>query len=182
MKRRSVKSKKLTTVQVVESIYETKFDNKGRRFMICSNSIPDGKYWKGKICDAYSVVAHDATEVLCCKCVNSILDHSLIVRSMVKSDKPKGWKFMKEFVATDGTVYHKGIEQPSLKGTLPTTIIESKPEKKKLSKQEKETAKLSLGKEIEKLKVEIIREQRKGKKAELTRALSKANKQLKKLL
>ena len=102
--------------------------------------------------------------------------------TVAKSDKPKGWKFMKEYVHTDGTVYHKGVEQPSLKGTLPVTVIDAKPEKKKLTKQEKEDARQALGKEIEALKAKLFHETRKGKKSELTRALSKANRQLKKLL
>ena len=42
---------------------------------------------------------------------------------------------MKVFVDKIGNVFHKGKEQPKLKGTLQTT--EAKPEKKKLSKLEK---------------------------------------------
>ena len=184
MKRRTAKTKALSKSTYAESEFETKFDVKGRRVMLCMNSIPDGKYWRNHLCNEWVAVGHDANAVLCYKCTNAVLDHSTLASrsANVKSDKPKGWKFMKEFVATDGTVYHKGIEQPALKGTLPVTVIEAKPEKKKLSKQEKEIAVQALGKEIEKLKVEIIREQRKGKKAELTRSLAKANKQLKKLL
>ena len=43
--------------------------------------------------------------------------------------RPSGWHFMNEFVDKDGTVYHKGKEQPKLKGTLPPTKV--KPVKKK---------------------------------------------------
>ena len=127
-------------------------------------------------------VASNAVAVRCWLCVAKEAGFPDRTEIKVKSDKPKGWKFMKEFVSTDGTVYHKGIEQPSLKGTLPVTVIESKPEKKKLTKQEKEDAIQSLGVEIEKLKVGIMRESKKGKKAELVRSLAKANKTLKKLL
>ena len=176
MKRRS------TSKKILESKFPAKMDSKGRKSMLCSNSEANGKYWKGKICDNWTYVAHDATEVLCIHCVNDLLDPLPVRTTAVKSDKPKGWKFMKEFVAKDGTVYHKGIEQPALKGTLPVTVIEAKPEKKKLTKQEKDIAVKELGKEIERLKGAIIREPRKGKKSELTRALSKANKQLKKLM
>ena len=42
---------------------------------------------------------------------------------------------MKEFVDVQGNVFHKGKEQPKLKGTLKPT--EPKPTKKKLSKLEK---------------------------------------------
>ena len=37
--------------------------------------------------------------------------------------RPSGWHFMNEFVDKDGTVYHKGKEQPKLKGTLPPTKV-----------------------------------------------------------
>lgn len=32
-------------------------------------------------------------------------------------NKPRGWHLMKEYVDKDGNVFHKGIEQPHLKGT-----------------------------------------------------------------
>ncbi|NPV13229.1 MAG: hypothetical protein HPY57_15830 [Ignavibacteria bacterium] len=40
-----------------------------------------------------------------------------ITRNNVK--KPRGWHFRDVFVDSEGNVYHKGIEQPQLKGTLP---------------------------------------------------------------
>jgi hypothetical protein len=161
--------------------FSTKFDNRGRRMMICINSEPGSNYWKGHECHEWTLVGDDATAVVCFKCTSALTDAPVVKVAQIKSDKPKGWKFMKVFVDKDGSVYHKGIEQPELKGQFPVTVIEDKPEKKKLSKQEKENAIQELGKEIEKLKVAVIHETRKGKKAELTRALSKANKALKKL-
>ena len=183
-KKRNAKIDKRITSTYAASEFQTKFDDRGRRLMICLNSVPDSKYWRGNLCNEWAPVGNDTPAVLCYKCTNALLDHSSLVAkaAAIKSDKPKGWKFMKEFVATDGTVYFKGVEQPSLKGTLPVTVIEPKPEKKKLTKQEKEDAIQSLGTEIEKLKVGIMRESKKGKKAELVRALAKANKTLKKLL
>jgi hypothetical protein len=163
----------------------TKFSTRmfeGRRFMICQNSEPGGKYYREHICNTWTAVGNDANAVICWKCVAAVCEGPVVRASIPKSDKPKGWKFMKEYVATDGTVYHKGEEQTSLKGTLPVTVIEPKPEKKKLSKQEKSDAFNALGKDIEKLKVQLFHETRKGKKAELMRSLSKANRQLKKLM
>jgi len=43
--------------------------------------------------------------------------------------RPAGWHFMAEFVDKDGNVFHRGKEQPKLKGTLPHTKIK-KPKKK----------------------------------------------------
>ena len=45
---------------------------------------------------------------------------------------------MKEYVDEQGNVYHKGVIQPTLKGTLPTTQIDSDNTKKRLTKQEKQ--------------------------------------------
>ena len=42
--------------------------------------------------------------------------------------RPAGWHFMNEYVDKWGNVFHKGVEQPKLKGTRPITL--SKPKKK----------------------------------------------------
>jgi len=181
MKKIKDKSKEKSATQYAATKLQTKIVN-NCRYMICENSGQGGRYFKGHICNEWSVVSNDATSVICWRCVSAVCDAPLTKSAAVKSDKPKGWKFMKEFVATDGTVYYKGIEQPALKGTLPATVIEAKPEKKKLTKQEKEDTRQALGKEIESLKAKLFHETRKGKKAELTRSLSRANRQLKKLL
>ena len=47
----------------------------------------------------------------------------------VSTGRPAGWHFMNEFVDKDGNVFHKGKEQPDLKGTLPPTKV-SAPKKK----------------------------------------------------
>jgi hypothetical protein len=46
-----------------------------------------------------------------------------------KTGRPAGWHWMAEFVDKDGNVFHKGVEQPKLKGTLPPTKVK-KPKKK----------------------------------------------------
>jgi hypothetical protein len=53
------------------------------------------------------------------------------------SGRPAGWHFMNEFVDKDGNVFHKGKEQPDLKGTLPPTKVKPRKKKKKLSADEK---------------------------------------------
>ena len=54
----------------------------------------------------------------------------------VKTGRPSGWHFMNEFVDKDGNVFHKGKEQPKLKGTLPPTKIKPKKKVKRRSKEE----------------------------------------------
>lgn len=170
------------TKEPVKTKYQVKIDARGNRWMMCENSEPGGQYWKGNVCNIMVKVANDVHRALCWRCTALLVDVPAVRSFAPKSDKPKGWKFMKEFVSADGTVYHKGVEQPELKGTRPVTVIEAKPEKKRLSKQDKETAKNELGKEIAELKSKLFHETKKGKRAELTRALSKANRQFKKLM
>lgn len=176
------RNSKLAKGEMAESNFKTKFDDRGRRLMQCQNSQPGGKWWKGNICDEWSIVGNEATAVLCYRCVQKHVEPPVQRGAAPKSDRPRGWKFMKEFVMADGTVYHKGVEQPSLKGTLPATKIEPKPEKKKISKEDKQAAIHALGLEIKSLKAILFTEQRKGKRAEATRKLTKANRELKKLM
>ena len=53
----------------------------------------------------------------------------------VSTGRPAGWHWMNEFVDKDGTVYHKGVEQPHLKLTRPVTLSK---EKKKILRRTKE--------------------------------------------
>ena len=59
-------------------------------------------------------------------------------KSKPKTGRPAGWHWMVEFVDKDGTVYHKGKEQPKLKGKLPPTEIKprKKPTKKRRTKEQ----------------------------------------------
>ena len=50
--------------------------------------------------------------------------------------RPAGWHFMNEFVDKDGTVFHKGVEQPKLKGTLKPTEVVPKKKIKRRTKEE----------------------------------------------
>ena len=54
----------------------------------------------------------------------------------VRTGRPSGWHFMNEFVDKDGTVYHKGKEQPKLKGTRPITVVKPKRKVKRRSQEE----------------------------------------------
>jgi hypothetical protein len=175
------KSKKDSKEKFPPTKWKTSVTGNSRR-MICENSESGGKYWRNNICDVWEVVGATAVSVVCHKCVATMADPPVIRAAIEKSDKPKGWKFMKEYVATDGTVFHKGIEQPSLFGTLPPTIIEEKPVKQKMSKKEKEEMKNSLGTQVTSLKAELMRETRKTKRQQLTKELNVATRQLKKLI
>lgn len=164
---------------------DTKFKTKtieGLRHMICQNSVSGGKYWRNQICETFEVVGPNAVSVLCHNCINAMVEPPKERVYSEKSDKPKGWKFMKEFVASDGKVYHKGIEQPGLFGTMHPTVIEPKEKKNKLSKKEKEELSREIGKQIAELKAKLFTETRKGERARITKELSKKNRELKRLV
>ena len=88
---------------------------------------------------------------------------------------PRGWKFKKVFVHSDGTVYHLGVEQPDLKGSLPPTTIVAKPKK---SKYEKETERQAALVELQKLKKQLSKETRKTYAAKLQSKIKKLQKHI----
>jgi len=73
--------------------------------------------------------------------------------------RPRGWKWMKEFVDAKGNVYHKGVEQPKLKGTRPVTDIVAIKAKQKANKEKRRVAEnkklLKIAKEKKELKKAI---------------------------
>jgi hypothetical protein len=59
------RNSKLAKGEYPESKFKTKFDDRGRRMMQCQNSIANGKWWKGELCNEWPIVGNDATAVLC---------------------------------------------------------------------------------------------------------------------
>ena len=70
--------------------------------------------------------------------------------------RPAGWHWMAEFVDKDGNVFHKGKEQPKLKGTLPPTKVKPK---KKTKRRSKDAILVEKYKEKQKLKRELKKQQ-----------------------
>jgi len=101
-------------------------------------------YYEGNVrhmacmtCGRYEVVGDSTTSVKCSRCVLILVGFPEEPKSAYKpTGRPAGWHFMNEFVDKDGNVFHKGKEQPKLKGTLPPTKI--KPPKKKPKRRSKE--------------------------------------------
>ena len=81
----------------------------------------------------------------------------------------------------DGTVYHKGVEQPELKGTLEPTKIEPKEKKQKLTKGQKAERQNEILKEIGKLKRQHKKETRKTYIKKLNSQIKKLQRDLKKV-
>ena len=78
-----------------------------------------------------------ATKVTCSWCVFGMVGFPEEPKSTYKpTGRPAGWHWMAEFVDADGNVFHRGKEQPKLKGTLPPTKVKPKKKIKRRSKEE----------------------------------------------
>ena len=82
-------------------------------------------------------VGEDAVSVIGSRAVMGMVGMPDEPKQKVSTGRPAGWHFMNEFVDKDGKVFHKGKEQPKLKGTLkPTKVIPSKKKTKRRTKQQ----------------------------------------------
>jgi hypothetical protein len=109
------------------------------------------------LCGAPTPVgSKDVLKVTCPSCIAETWDPPKMT-SKKQSGYPKGWRFMKVFIHSDGKVFHKGVEQLDLKGTLPPTVIEVK---KKLSKFEINEQRTKALLEINELKKKLKKETR----------------------
>ena len=102
----------------------------------------DGQRWlQCKHCYDYKKVEPEIGVITCGNCVVKIdlikFPDTAIKRQKPKTGRPAGWHFMNEFVDKDGNVFHKGKEQPELKGTLEPTKVKPRKKKKKLTEDEK---------------------------------------------
>ena len=81
-------------------------------------------------------VSSTAHSYICSSCVTRMIPIEADKPQRVSSGRPSGWHFMKEFVDKDGKVFHKGVEQPKLFGTLPATKVKPKKKTKRRSREE----------------------------------------------
>ena len=81
-------------------------------------------------------VGEDAVSVIGSRAVMGMVGMPDEPKQKVSTGRPAGWHFMNEFVDKDGNVFHKGVEQPKLFGTLKPTKV--KPPKKKAKRRSKE--------------------------------------------
>ena len=115
-----------------------KFKEKGVTYMQC------------KSCYDYVRVSEDTITVTCGTCNARKLSWPKMAKERLSSGRPSGWHFMNEFVDKDGNVFHKGVEQPKLKGTLPPTKV--KPQKKRKKRIDAFTELAKVHQEKQKLK------------------------------
>ena len=105
----------------------------------------NGQRWlQCKSCYDYKKVDKNVKAVTCSKCtmINTLKRkpmNEFFAKQRVSTGRPAGWHFMNEFVDKDGNVFHKGKEQPKLKGTLKPTKVKPRKKKKKLTDEQKLT-------------------------------------------
>jgi len=101
----------------------------------------DQRWLQCKHCYEYKKVDPEVGAITCGNCVVKIdlikFPDTAIKKQKVSSGKPPGWHWMAEFVDKDGKVFHRGKEQPRLKGTLKPTKVKPRKKKKKLTEEQK---------------------------------------------
>ena len=101
----------------------------------------NGQKWlQCKFCCEYQKVDDAIGYITCSSCVVKIdmMQYpDMIKKQKVSSGRPPGWHFMNEFVDKDGNVFHKGKEQPDLRGTLEPTKVKPRKKRKKLTADQK---------------------------------------------
>ena len=88
---------------------------------------------------------------------------------------PKGWKFMTTFVHQNGTVYHKGVEQPDLKDSHKPTEIKVVSKKDRLEKKQVREEALA---QIGMLKNKLKKESKKSHAKKIQSQIKKLHKKL----
>ena len=106
-----------------------------------------------KSCNDYvSGVSEDAVSIICGTCNAIKIPWPKTATQKQSTGRPAGWHWMTEFVDKDGSVFHKGVEQPKLKGTLKPTKVKPSKKRKKVNKDSKMYARAEAYKEKQKLK------------------------------
>ena len=89
----------------------------------------------------------DSRGAICWRCVQKMAGPpESLLRAKKKEEENKirrhrGWKFMKEYVDSEGNVFFRGEEQPKLKGTKEPTVIKPKEKKSAFEREQDRVAK-----------------------------------------
>jgi hypothetical protein len=99
----------------------------------CEGNNPVSKYYPGAPCMERIKVADNIIKAVCWKCLARQVPAPTEKKQSIGF--PRGWKFMSQFVHSDGRVFIKGIENETLHGTLPPTEIKEIEKKDKPKKE-----------------------------------------------
>jgi len=114
-------------IKVIKMKYKqtNEYKEKGVRYMRCQSGC------------CYISVADSAVAVRCSREVNNVIAKMFPEKpKRVRTGRPSGWHFMGEFVDKDGNVFHKGVEQPKLFGTLEPTKVKAKKKMKRRTEEQ----------------------------------------------
>ena len=98
----------------------------------------DCKYCGGQVRN----VGENAKSVICNHCFMGLMvkrfpeSATFESKTYKSTGRPPGWHWMNEFVDKDGNVFHKGKEQPKLKGTLKPTKVKPPKKTKRRTKEQ----------------------------------------------
>ena len=117
----------------------------------------------------------DTISVLCpiCTCMLAPIEQ----KETKSKGYLRGWKLMKEFIHSDGTVYHFGVEQPELKGTIEPTDVDAIKAKQKETRIKNKKLKAERAKRKEE---RLLKQYQKGQK-ERAAKIKKKEKDMKEL-
>tara|TARA_B100000287_G_C20467026_1_gene715653 strand:+ start:307 stop:783 length:477 start_codon:yes stop_codon:yes gene_type:complete len=146
---------------------ESAFEKRGGYVVTKEPYYPFGvdiKYMDCKRCGTpVRNVGEDSKHVVCSRCTMGMMVKMFPESATFNpkpaykpTGRPAGWHWMSEFVDKDGNVFHKGKEQPKLKGTLPPTKVKPKKKTKRRSRDEILVAKY---KEKQKIKKAVKKQQ-----------------------
>ncbi len=83
-------------------------------------------------------ISEDAISGVCWRCVQIRCGPpEALLKKEPKIKKQRGWQWMSVYVDVEGNVYHRGVEQPDLKDTLPPTPRKEPVKKQKETFQDK---------------------------------------------
>lgn len=112
------------------------------------------KFMECKTCGQFAKASEESISITCSDCVMDMWEP--LTSNYIKSEKPRGWTLMSEFVDKDGNVYHRGVEQEKLKGTLePTEVKKDTKKSKRMTKREKTELMATAALNLHKLKKEL---------------------------
>ena len=127
----------LVLAVVVRNIKNVIWGNKMKNKIECHS------YYEGRIrymacmnCGSYEAVGELAIGLKCSGCVQMIVGFPEESKGYKPTGRPAGWHFMAEFVDKDGNVFHRGKEQPKLKGTLEPTKVKPRKKAKRRTKEQ----------------------------------------------
>jgi hypothetical protein len=102
-------------------------------------------------------IGEETVAVVCSHCTVRMIPLEETKSAYKPTGRPPGWHWMAEFVDKDGNVFHRGKEQPKLKGTLKPTKVS--PPKKKVKRRSKEQMLVARHKEKKAALKEAIKKQ-----------------------